>query len=278
MVFTAAGWQAALADPGRLFDAPDAVVVKDSPSSLVIRRALTVGEHEVDVYVKRARRRKLYKAPLDALRPSRALRAFELGHALLTRRIATALPLAAVERRWGPFLRDSILITEAVVPDEPLGRFLDRLAGGETGGGEGIESARQGHLAQETLLQLGRTVQRLQSEGFAHRDLKAANLLVYVRQDRPPQIVLVDLDGLSRSRHISQRRRFQGLMRLNVSLLECASVSHAGRLRMLLGYLRHPGSGRIHFKPYWRELERWSDEKLRQQIAGRRKRQRKLRR
>jgi hypothetical protein len=71
---------------------------------------------------------------------------------------------------------------------------------------------------------------------------------------------------------------FQGLMRLNVSLLECSSVSHAGRLRMLLGYLRRPGCGRIAYKPYWRELERWSTEKLDRQIASRQKRQRRIRR
>ena len=55
-------------------------------------------------------------------------------------------------------------------------------------------------------------------------------------------------------------------MRLNVSLLECPVVNHAGRLRMLLGYLRRPGIGRINFKPYWRTLEEWSARKLRQQI------------
>ena len=67
-------------------------------------------------------------------------------------------------------------------------------------------------------------------------------------------------------------------MRLNVSLLECPAVTHAGRLRMLLGYLRRPGAGRINFKPYWRELERWSARKLRQQIRSRRRKQRAVRR
>ena len=84
----------------------------------------------------------------------------------------------------------------------------------------------------------------------------------------------MDLDGLSQRRYLTTKRRFQGLMRLSVSLLNCPSVNHAGRLRMLLGYLRRPGSGRINFKPYWRMLEKWSGRKLRQQIRSRRKRQR----
>ena len=63
-----------------------------------------------------------------------------------------------------------------------------------------------------------------------------------------------------------------------MSLLNCPSVNHAGRLRMLMGYLRRPASGRIDFKPYWRVLEKWSARKLRQQIRSMRKRQRVARR
>ena len=137
---------------------------------------------------------------------------------------------------------------------------------------------QQRQLAQEVLWQMGRLLQRLHDSGFAHRDLKANNMLVRWSPGEPPEIVLLDLDGLSRRRrHLTARRKFQGLMRLNVSLLECPVVNHAGRLRMLLGYLRRPGSGRIHFKPYWRMLERWSGRKLRQQIRSRRKRQRAVR-
>ena len=67
-------------------------------------------------------------------------------------------------------------------------------------------------------------------------------------------------------------------MRLNVSLLECPVVNHAGRLRMLLGYLCRPGMGRINFKPYWRMLQRWGTRKIRRQIASRQKRQQAQRR
>jgi hypothetical protein len=49
-------------------------------------------------------------------------------------------------------------------------------------------------------------------------------------------------------------------------------------MRMLLGYLRRPGCGRINFKPYWRVLEQWSASKLDQQIRSRRKRQKAARR
>jgi hypothetical protein len=291
-VFTVGDWAAVLAEPGQLFSGGDARVVKDSPSSLVVRRTLRVGAAEIDVFLKRARRKKALRWLWDLFRPSRPARAFALGHALLARHIYAALPLAALERRrWG-FLLDSILLTEAVASgrlsgDEAggpgtglhLNRFLGRYLGSGNGGGA-LSPVDRHRLAQQALWRLGRLLRRLHEEGFAHRDLKASNLLVHWngRQDTPPEIVLVDLDGVRRVRRVSVRQEFRGLMRLNVSLLECPAVSHAGRLRMLLGYLRRPGAGRINFKPYWRVLERWSEKKIRRQIASRQRRQQAQRR
>jgi len=276
-VLKAEDWQELLRRPEKLLTGEGAEVVKDSRSSLVVRRKLQVGPHGLDVYVKHPRRKHAWKVLLDCFRPSRPVRAFTLGHALLTRRIATALPLAALERRIGPILVDSLLITEAV--EAPgLHEFLNTWLGSPPRGDAPLPGAQQRQLGQEVLWQLGRVLQRLHDNRFAHRDLKATNLLVRWSKSAPPEVVLLDLDGLTRRRVLTARRRFQGLMRLNVSLLKCPVVNRAGRLRMLLGYLRRPGSGRIHFKPYWRILERWSAKKLRQQIRSRRRRQRAVRR
>ncbi|MHC4982287.1 MAG: lipopolysaccharide kinase InaA family protein [Planctomycetota bacterium] len=277
LAFQADDWRRVLSTPGDLFSGETAAVVKDSPSSLVLRRRLEVGPHSLDVFLKRRRRKRPWKIIVDCFRHSRAIRAFKLGHALLTRRIATALPLAALERRKGPFLTDSILITEATEGTR-LNQFLDAHLGRQGPAEEPLDTAQQRQLAQEVLWQLGRLLQKLHDNSFYHRDLKAPNMLARWHLGRTPEIILVDLDGLKRVRYLSVRRRFQGLMRLNVSLLKCPSVSHAGRLRMLLGYLRRPGSGRINFKPYWRVLEQWSAKKLTRQIRSRRKRQKAVRR
>ncbi len=277
MVFDAETWKKLLARPEDLFSGEGVTVAKDSPTSFVVRRSLRIGEHDVDVFVKRHRRKRPWKIILDCFRPARSIRAFKFGHALLTRRIATALPLVAVERRAGPGLLDSILITEAV--DAPrLNKFLDANLGGPGSAENRLDSAGKHQLAQEVLWQLGRLLQRLHDNNLAHRDLKAPNMLVRWQAGQMPEIVLVDLDGLKHVLHLTARRRFQGLMRLNVSLLKCPSVNHAGRLRMLLGYIRRHGSGRLNFKPYWRVLEEWSAKKLARQISSRRRRQRAARR
>lgn len=276
-VFTPDQWKQVLADPHALLKGEGVEVIKDSPSGKVVRRKLTVGEHELDVYIKAPRRKQWWKVLADCFRPSRSLRAFRLGHALLTRHIATAMPLAAIEKRTGPLLREHILITEAV--DVPrLNDFLGTWLGEGRRGNAQLTNPQQRQLAQEVLWQLGRLVQHLHDNRFVHRDLKATNILVRYEQGEAPELVLIDLDGLRRVRYPSAKRRFQGIMRLNVSLLKCPEVNHAGRLRMLLGYLRRPGVGRINFKPYWRVLETWSAEKLRRQIRSRRIKQREKRR
>jgi tRNA A-37 threonylcarbamoyl transferase component Bud32 len=276
MVFTLQEWQDAIGNPQSLFEGPGVEVIKDSPSSLVVRRTLRIGENDVQVFVKRTRRKYRWKILLDCLRDARCTRAFELGHKLLTRRIATALPLAALERRAGPVLTDSISIAEAVEATD-LDTFM-RTWLANPPRDTALPVAGQRQLAQDVLWQLGRMVQRLNDNSFAHRDLKASNVLVRWSPAAGADVVLIDLDGLRQQRCLSMRRRFQGLMRLNVSLLECPVVNHAGRLRMLLGYLRRPGCGRINFKPYWRLLEQWSAEKLNRQIRSRHNRQKAARR
>lgn len=279
VTFTAQQWREVLADPEALFVGPGVKVIKDSPSSHVVRRTLEVGPAEITVYIKRPRRKRRARWLTDLFRHSRPLRAFRLGHALLARHIHTALPLAAMERRRGRFLIDSILITEAVDPGLHLNKFLNRYLGNGAEG-DSLRAPARKRLAQQVLWQMGRLLRRLHQEGFAHRDLKATNLLVHWdgSEGRSPELILVDLDGLRKVPCVSARQEFRGLMRLNVSLLECPAVNRAGRLRMLLGYLRRPGAGQINFRPFWRMLERWSTRKIRRQIASRQRRQRAQRR
>jgi tRNA A-37 threonylcarbamoyl transferase component Bud32 len=274
--FTPDQWESLLSDPLKLLEEPYDRLIKHSGSGVVLRKKITVGGHVLDVVIKNPRRKKSWKILLDCFRPSRPMRAFKLGHALLTRNIPTALPLVVLERKIGPLLLDSILITE-YVPSQPLPNFLHHWLGLHSSEIPSLDKSERRRLAQHVIWQMGRLLQHLHDNRYHHRDLKGSNMLVYWSQQAPPEIVLIDLDGLKYVRHLTEKQRFQGLMRLNVSLLSCPPVNSPGQLRMLLGYLRRPGSGKINFKPYWRVLENWSQKKLGYQIRSLRKKQKAVR-
>jgi len=266
--FTAEQWRAALADPDALADPARAEVCRDSSSYLLLRREIHVGGRALDVHIHRPRCRSPRKYLLDCLRRPRVRRTFRLGHMLLTRHIPTALPLAVLEKRRPLARTDSLLITEAAA-GEKLDQFLCRWLAEKPRAESRLSPKDRRRLERDLLRQLGRLLRRLHDHGFAHRNLKASSLLVQWTVGEKPELLLADLDGLKRPLLLTQKHRLQGLMRLNVSLLRCGPVSRSGRLRMLLGYLRRPGAGRIRFKPYWRMLEDWSARKLRRMLESR---------
>ena len=65
LVFTAQQWREAIGDVEALLSGPDVEVIKDSPSSLVVRRRLRLGPHQVDVFIKRTRRKRRLKKASD---------------------------------------------------------------------------------------------------------------------------------------------------------------------------------------------------------------------
>ena len=250
--FSKEDWCKALASPAALLEGDDVLVVKDSASGRVVRRSLTVGDSTLDVFVKLAHRRGRLKTLTDCFRPSRALRGFRLGHMLLTRRFATPLPLAAVKHRRGPLLLESILITEAS-PATWICTFLD----------ESLADPSRVRDAHRVLWGAGRMLRRLHDLGWAHRDLKATNLLTppHFRAQTCP--IMVDLDGLSRPVFMTARRRLANLARLEVALGQLPRVTRTGRLRTLLGYLLRPGATRDGFKTYWRVMADAAARKMR---------------
>jgi len=197
------------------------------------------------------------------LGPTRALAGFRRGHALLARGIPTARPAAAVRRAGSGDQAAALLLTERVDGARPLQKWLRS---------DPAPSARR-HLAWA----LAGLLRRMHEAGFAHRDLKAPNILVapagpYVRP------VLVDLDGLRHPGRVSARRRVRDLMRLSVSLEEWGVARRTDRLRFLRAYLGRRGTPRPitvrgrrrgatgparRLRRWWRAIARVSERKRR---------------
>ena len=166
------------------------------------------------------------RGPGRGLLKTRSLAAFRKGHALLTRGVATARPVAAVDLRRRGRVKDTLLVTEPVAG----AKLSDWL--------RGDPPARQ---RRQLARKLARMIRRMHDAGFSHRDLKAPNILVVSGGTCGPRPVLIDLDGVKRGFGVPARRRMKDLMRLAVSLDEWGVGRRTDRLRFLRAYLGRRG-------------------------------------
>ncbi len=146
-----------------------------------------------------------------ALRPSRARRAFLIGHALLTLGIPTPRPMAwTVLRRFGLLRGESLIVLEAVGCE----RLTDCLARDEHA------PAERAHI----MAAYGHITAMFHRAGYSNRDMKHDNIMCSIRE--PWQLQVIDLDGVRHLRWISRRRAGRDLMRVGQSL---ASLGRAGQ-------------------------------------------------
>ncbi|MEW6249546.1 MAG: lipopolysaccharide kinase InaA family protein [Planctomycetota bacterium] len=271
LAFDRKWWRAQFANPLRWFaDAPAADgaapppasahsgYCKNSHSSLVRRGLLTHEAGNVPVMLKRPLARN-WQRRLALLRwPSRSLRGWRLGHALLHRDVPTARPLVVLERRFGPLVLDSVLVTEAIPGAVDLEAFLQRE--------HSIHSPPAWAALKRQLITLAaRQLRRLHAAGFAHRDCKATNLLVV----RYPRLALlwIDLDGI---RPVGRpainagqlaAHQLRALARLHVSLLEQPGLTRTDRVRFLRTYLQRYGAPPDEWRTLWPALTRLAAKK-----------------
>jgi tRNA A-37 threonylcarbamoyl transferase component Bud32 len=258
-------WRTQLEDPLRWFDPESGRPCKDSHSALVTRAALATGTDQLPVIIKRPLARNRRRRLRQLFPPSRSLKGWRIGHALLNRDIPAARPLAVLERCLGPFVLDSLLLTEAIPGAVDLETHLQTESQRQRGAAWYRHKRELGDL-------LVRLVRQLAERGFVHRDCKAQNVLVVTR----PRLKLlwIDMDGLKRARRPSHARQLRALARLHVSLLAVRSLTRTDRARFLKAYLARFGCDPHAWRIAWRGLSRASEAKIR---AGRPRRKWKLR-
>jgi tRNA A-37 threonylcarbamoyl transferase component Bud32 len=216
-------------------------VEKLSHSSVVVKAELPLQSGIVDVAYKRSRVKSWWKRLLARFRGDRALAAWRLGHALLSRGIATARPIGV----WRPGRTgESYLATEWIPGAENLHLYGWRLAS--------LAARERGKRAIECLESVGHLIGRLHAWRIAHRDLKAVNLLV-ARDTAGLRAYLIDLDGLEFRRWLPPRTRWKNLARLAVSLRLHPWITRTQCLRWLKAYHRELQEDR-DWKTTWRQV------------------------
>lgn len=261
LVFERAWWKRVLADPLRFFAGTAASACKVSHSGVVARAVLPLDDgREVPVIVKRPVARNWRRAVRQALPPSRCMRGWRTGHALLHREIPAARPLAVLERRIGPIVLDGILITEALPGALDLEAHLKREYAVRAPG----EWLRH---KQELCGLLVREMRRLAERGFVHRDCKAQNVLI--RTEPTLHLFWIDMDGIRRAGRKAPRDAMRAILRLHVSLIGLPGLTRTDRVRFLKSYLARFGSPPGDWKRVWRELASATRHKVRAKEARR---------
>lgn len=151
------------------------VFLKKGTSSTVIKLVL---DGKVLV-IKRANMRGRYHALRRLFQPSRAKKNWDYAQRLQSAGISTFEPIAMVEKRWGPFRRESFFICNFLE-----GKDLNQAF---------VTEALSFHEQEEMAIKIVEMIKTLAKEGLYHRDLNLTNIILV---DKKPHII--DLDSMQR--------------------------------------------------------------------------------
>ncbi|HUN81848.1 MAG TPA: lipopolysaccharide kinase InaA family protein, partial [Phycisphaerae bacterium] len=255
--YTRKQWQEWLRDPLSWVDPAKHTLLKDSHTSTICSAKLPT-DPPAELIVKRSLARNPWKRITQLLGPSRNRRAWKTANMMRNRDIPTAQPMAIVERYVaGLFRTDSLLLTEYIPGAVDLETFFTRDVAG-------LPVDRQRKVKDRLIRSLVRLLKMFHDRGFAHRDLKAPNLLVSWSApfDGWPKITFIDMDGIHYVGRAQHRQQVKAIVRLCASLMGNPGATAADRLRFLHAWMLGPGHSVARWKDHWRDIHERVCEKL----------------
>jgi len=185
----------------------EATVVKQSSKSALTFHGLP---DRPTVCVKGFYFRGAFAALLRMFQKSRALKSWVAANGLIVRGLRTPQPLALIEKRFGPLVRDSYYICRRLDHARELNTLI---------------TARQWTRADKKnfIRGLARTVAELHAKGIYHADLKSNNILV-LGNGHGWDFYFIDLDRVSFTKPLTFARRANNLAQINASVADVMTV------------------------------------------------------
>jgi tRNA A-37 threonylcarbamoyl transferase component Bud32 len=172
---------------------------------------------------------------------TRARKSWIAGNALLVRGINTPLPQALVERKIGPLVVESFLITQWLSGARELNDYITHLG----------QKSVSPSVKHAFITSLAETVRDLHEKGVYHADLKSTNILVQEQADSAWRFSFIDLDRVACKATLSFYERANNLAQINASVARLVTAKE--RLKFFSVYAKGTELFRER-KKYYREI------------------------
>lgn len=257
--------RAIAADPESIFSHSETRIIKHSRTTTVAETTLTVDGAPASVIFKRFNCKKALDPVFALFRPTRGWRAWQGGQHLASRGIPTPQNLLYIRRRADRSLLNPLGILAgctyvATITAQPSSTLYDHIHA-DLAPLPACDRMRQ---TRRLARLLARAVRVLHERSLAHRDLKAANVLVIPQENGAISLSFIDLVGVELRHPLPRSRRIQNMARLYLSLEKVPWATRTDALRFLKSYLAGSCSGRTEWKGIWREVARASNGKREQ--------------
>jgi len=215
-------------------------ILKQSKNSVITFHEKT-GGLPVDACVKQYQYRGIRYVLKSLFAKTRARKSWIAGNAFLVRGISTPLPLALQEKKFGPFVIESFLITALLAGARELNDYVTLLD----------RKSAAAAVKNAFIQSLAGTVRALHEKGVYHADLKSTNILVQELPGAAWRFSFIDLDRVALRDSLSFQERANNLAQINASISRLAGAKE--RLKFFFFYAKGTDLFRER-KKYYQEI------------------------
>ena len=215
-------WQRCLSDPRKLLEDAQRVIKTDGRTQVIVK-PIKLADNSLPVAIKSENLRPGFKGFFRSLRTAKGIRNFDTAEKLLTNGIPAVFPVAAIYRKQGMRITQSIYITGYADSSNDMQTFVRENIGK-------IDFSLP-HIKRQFCFQIAEILAALDKCSLWHRDAKAGNFLVIPTKNGDFKVALVDMDGIKHYLIPTAKRRYFAFTKLGAGLIWHRGINLTDYLR-----------------------------------------------